>query len=58
MWVEAKRRSRLSNEALALAKTMGLNPRKLMKNVPSPSQPWKAPVEQWVRELFAKHQHR
>lgn len=28
-----------------MAKEMGLNPRSLIKNIPSPSQPWKQPVE-------------
>lgn len=37
-----------------MARTMGLNPRKLIKNRPSPSQRWKAPVGVWVRELHRK----
>src|SRR5258708_2206573 len=27
-------------------------------NVPSPQQPWKAPVAEWVRDLYAKRQRR
>jgi hypothetical protein len=53
-WTEAKKRCRLSGEALAMAKEMGLNPRSLIKNIPSPRQPWKQPVEAWVREMYAK----
>jgi hypothetical protein len=53
-WREAKKRCRLSGEALAMAKEMGLNPRSLIKNIPSPRQPWKQPVEAWVREMYAK----
>ena len=37
-----------------MARTLGLNPRKLSKHVPSPSQPWKLPVGQWVRKLYGK----
>jgi hypothetical protein len=56
-WEEAARRCRLSPEALSMAKSMGMNPKKLVKNVPSPQQRWKAPVEQWVREMYEK-QHK
>ncbi len=35
-----------------MARAIGMNPRKLIKNIPSPSQRWKAPVGEWVRELY------
>jgi len=54
MWAEARRRCRLSPERLAMAKELGLNPRTLIKNIPSRSEPWKAPVEEWVRDLHAR----
>jgi len=41
-------------EDVALAKKLGLNPRSLIKNIPSESQPWKAPVKEWLREMEAK----
>lgn len=53
---EAKRRCRLADGTLALAKDLGLNPRSLIKNVPSRSEPWKAPVAAWIRELHRKRQ--
>jgi len=53
-WAEAKRLCRLSKEELRMARAMGMNPRKLIKNRPSPSQRWKAPVGEWVRELYRK----
>jgi hypothetical protein len=53
-WAEAKRRCRLSDEALRMAKELGMSPRSLIKNVPSKQQRWKAPVEEWVRGLYAK----
>lgn len=54
MWAEAKRRGGLSAEALAMAKELGLNPRTLIKNVPSRAEPCKAPIEEWVRDLYSK----
>jgi hypothetical protein len=54
LWTEAQRRCRLSDEAVQMAKELGLNPRSLIKNIPSPSEQWKAPVEDWVRAMSAK----
>ena len=53
-WAEAKRLCRLSAGDLRMARELGLNPRKLIKNIPSPRQRWKAPVAEWVRELYRK----
>ena len=53
-WAEAKRRCRLNDETLRMAKEMGLNPRSLLKNIPNKSQPWKMPVADWIRELYRK----
>lgn len=54
LWAEAKRRCRLSVEDIRMAKEMGLNPRSLIKNIPSKSQPWKAPVRVWIRNMYEK----
>ncbi len=53
-WAEAKRRCPLSESELRMAQEIGLNPRKLIKNLPSPSQRWKAPVGEGVREMYRK----
>jgi hypothetical protein len=42
LWAEAKKKCRLNTEDIALAKRLGLNPRSLIKNIPSKSQQWKA----------------
>ena len=55
-WQEAKRKCRLNNEDIALAKRLGLNPRSLIKNIPNKSEPWKAPVKDWLREIDEKRQ--
>ncbi len=57
-WAEAARRCRLSPADVRMAKELGFKPRSLLKNLPSPQQPWKAPVAEWVRELYAKRQRR
>jgi len=53
-WAEAKRRCRLSDDDIRKAKELGIGPRSLIKNIPSPSQQWKAPVNEWVRGLHAR----
>src|SRR4029453_16824888 len=51
-WAKAQRRCRLSDEALRMAKELGLNPMSLIKNIPSPKQQWKVSVEEGVREMY------
>lgn len=56
LWAEAKRRCRLNAEDVRMAKEMGLNPRSLIKNIPSKTEPWKLPVNDWIREMYQKRQ--
>ena len=56
LWAEAKRKCRLNVEDIALAKRLGLNPRSLIKNIPNKSEPWKAPVKDWLHEIDTKRQ--
>jgi hypothetical protein len=53
-WKEAQRLCRLSNDEVRMAKELGFQPRSLIKNIPNPSQKWKAPVSEWVRSLHAE----
>jgi len=55
-WVEAKRRCQLNQDDIRKAKELGLKPRSLIKNIPSKSQQWKAPVKYWIRDLYDKQQ--
>ena len=48
LWAVAQRRRRLSDDAVRKAKELGIGPRSLIKNIPPPSQQWKAPVEDWL----------
>ena len=49
LWQDAKKQCRLTDDDIARAKRLGLNPRSLIKNIPSKSEPWKAPVSERVR---------
>jgi hypothetical protein len=53
-WAKAKQVCRLNMEDIQMAKELGLSPKTLIKNQPSPSQRWKLPVKLWIRELHAK----
>jgi hypothetical protein len=57
-WAEAAKRCRLSPADVRMAKELGLQPKSLLKNLPSDRQPWKAPVAEWVRDLYDKRQQR
>src|SRR6266849_3365559 len=51
---EAQRRCRLSDEEVRMAKELGFQPKSLIKNIPSASQRWKSPVNEWVRSLYER----
>lgn len=51
-WAEAKQLCRLNMDDIRKAKELGLSPQALIKNVPSASQAWKAPVKDWIQELY------
>jgi quercetin dioxygenase-like cupin family protein len=56
LWAEAKKKCRLNAETIRMAKELGMDPRSLIKNIPSPSQQWKAPVHVWIQDLYDKRQ--
>lgn len=53
-WAKAKHVCRLNMEDIRMAKELGLSPQSLTKNKPSPSEPWKLPVKDWIGELYEK----
>ncbi len=57
LWAEAKKKCRLNEEDIRMAKEMGLNPKSLIKNIPSPREQWKQPVKIWIREMY-EERHR
>ncbi len=57
-WAKAKRVCRLNAETLRMAKELGLSPRSLTRNIPSKSQPWKAPVHVWTQDMYTAMQEK
>ena len=58
LWKEAKSRCRLNAEDIRIAKEMGINPKSLIKNIPSKQQQWKLPVNQWLRSMWEDRQEK
>jgi hypothetical protein len=53
-WVLAAKRHRLSAERVRMARALGLNPAKLGKLDNHRQEPWKAPLPQFIEDLYAK----
>lgn len=54
-WAEAKKKCRLNQEEIEMAKKLGLNPRKLIANESSRKfERWKEPVSEWIRDIYKK----
>ncbi len=53
-WAKAKQLCRLNMDDIRKAKELGMSPRALMKNIPTPNQQWKTPVKVWIHELYEK----
>lgn len=52
LWIEAKKKCRLNEEDIKMAKELGLNPKSLIKNIPNKNERWKAPVKIWICEMY------
>ena len=57
-WAKAKQVCRLNMEDIRMAKELGMTPKSLMKNVPSSTQSWKAPVKVWIRDQYEQRRPR
>jgi hypothetical protein len=53
-WVEAKRRHRLTDEQVQMARELGMNPKKLGKLDNHRQEPWKLPLSRFIEELYYK----
>ena len=53
-WVEARRRHHLSHAQVQMARELGMNPRKLGRLDNHDQEPWKAPLPQFIEDLYLK----
>ena len=53
-----ERKCRLGEEEIRMAKEMGFNPQSLIRNIPNKKEMWKAPVKDWIHDLYEKRQRK
>ena len=53
-WVVAKQKYKLTNTQIYMAKALGLNPKKFGSYANHKQQPWKAPLADYIEELYEK----
>jgi hypothetical protein len=53
-WAEAGRRHRLSSSRVQMARELGMSPKKLGKLDNHRQEPWKAPLPQFIEDLYFK----
>ena len=53
-WMVAQKRHRLSDKQVQMARELGLNPDKLGKIDNHKQEPWKAPLPQFIEQIYFK----
>jgi hypothetical protein len=53
-WIEARKKFRLSEAHVQMAKKLGLNPKKLGKIGNYKQEPWKMPLPDFIESLYEK----
>lgn len=53
-WVKARQRHRLSHAHVQMARELGMNPRKLGKLDNHDQEYWKAPLPQFIEQLYCR----
>ena len=54
-WIGARRRFRLSDAHVQMARELGLNPKKLGGLANTKQEPWKLPLPEFIEELYFRH---
>ena len=53
-WAQAKKKYRLSAVHIQMAKELGMNPRKFGSLANHKQEPWKAPLPDFIEDLYLK----
>jgi len=54
IWIDARKRFRLSDIHIQMARELGLNPKKFGKLANHKQEPWKLPLPDFIEELYFK----
>lgn len=57
-WIEARKRFRLSHAQVQMARELGLNPKKLEGMANHDQEPCKAPLPDFIEQLFERRFHK
>lgn len=55
IWIDTKKKFRLSDKHIQMARELGLNPKKFGSLSNHKQQPWKAPLPQFIEDIYYKH---
>jgi len=53
-WILAKKRHKLTDKHIQMARELGLNPDKLGKIDNHKQEPWKAPLKEFIEDIYLK----
>jgi hypothetical protein len=54
-WIDARKRLHLSHAVVQMARELGMNPKKLGKLANHEQESWRAPLPQFIAELYERH---
>jgi len=54
IWIEARKRFHLSDIHIQMARELGLNPKKFGKLANDRQEPWKAPLSEFIEDVYFK----
>ena len=54
MWIDARKRFRLTHAHVQMARELGLNPKKMGKLDNHDQEPWKLPLQLFIEHLYLK----
>lgn len=55
VWIDAKKRHRLSDAQVQMARELGLNPKKFGKIDNHKQESWKMPLPDFIEDLYFRH---
>ena len=53
-WIDARRRYHLTDAQVQMARELGLNPHKFGKLANEKQEPWKAPLPEFIEQIYFK----
>ncbi len=53
-WIDAKKKFRLSDTHIQMARELGMNPKKFGSLANHKQEPWKAPLPEFIEDIYFK----